>query len=93
MDRKLWRVFAGGRYKDGWMTVRVETECWRGKLGGRVGEALVRASGATPRRYLLTAGKLGVKDSRRGTRGQLVGGTVEVQLAGISFVLEARRPR
>jgi len=27
-------------------------------------------------------GSLGVNDSRRGTRGQLVGGTVEVQLAG-----------
>jgi hypothetical protein len=30
---------------------------------------------------------VGVNDSRRGTRGQLVGGTVEVQLAGIFMIL------
>ena len=41
-----WRVFAGGRYKDGWRAVRVETEWWRGKLEGRESKALVRASGS-----------------------------------------------
>ena len=33
--------------------------------------------------YLLIAGKLGENDSRRGTRGQLVGGTVEVQVVNV----------
>ena len=34
---------------------------------------------------------VGINDSRRGTRGQLVGGTVEVQLAENSFVLGGQR--
>jgi hypothetical protein len=40
-------------------------------LAGKFRRALERAIGAN----------VGVNDSRRGTRGQLVGGTVEVQLA------------
>jgi hypothetical protein len=40
----------------------------------------VRVSRSTLRDSLPTAGKLGLKDSRRSTREQLVGGTVEVQL-------------
>jgi hypothetical protein len=40
-------------------------------LAGRVRRALERGIGAS----------VGVEDSRRGTKGQLVGGTVEVQLA------------
>src|ERR1700720_1810432 len=41
---------AGGRQKankSGRRAVRVETEWWRGKLGGRLGEALVRTSRET----------------------------------------------
>jgi len=53
--------------KSGRWAVRVETKCRRGKLEETVGEAL----GAS----------VGVEYSRRGTRGQLVRGTVEVQLA------------
>jgi hypothetical protein len=34
-------------------------------------------------RYLAAAGKLGVNDSPRGTRGQLVGGPVEVQVVNV----------
>jgi len=52
-------------------------------LAGKFRRALERAIRAN----------VGVNDSRRGTRGQLVGRTVEVQLAEISFVLEARRAR
>jgi hypothetical protein len=40
-------------------------------LAGKFRRALERAIGAN----------VGVNDSRRGTRGQLVGGTVEVQVA------------
>ena len=47
--------------------------CGGGMLAGEVRRARERAIGAS----------VGVNDSRRGTRGQLVGGTVEVQLAGI----------
>ena len=43
-------------------------------LAGKFRRALERAIGAN----------VGVNDSRRGTRGQLVGGTVEVQVAGNS---------
>jgi hypothetical protein len=45
VDRKLGRVFVGGRYKDGWMAGRVETECWRGKLKEGLSETLARTSG------------------------------------------------
>ena len=62
--------------------------CGDGALAEESRRAVGRDIGASvesrpPRRYPPATGRIGVKDSRRGTRGQLVGGAIEVQVAGI----------
>ena len=57
----------------------VSGSCEDGMVAGEVRRARVRGIGGNVEVDPSTL--LGVNDSRRGTRGQLVGGTVEVQLA------------
>jgi len=59
----------------------VRGSCRDGTLAGKVKRARRRGIGANV--GLDPSTLLGVNDSRRGTRGQLVGGTVVGQLAGI----------
>jgi hypothetical protein len=60
--------------------------CRDGTLAGKVKRARGRGIGANV--GLDPSTLLGVNDSRRGTRGQLVGGTVVGQLAGIFIPAE-----
>jgi hypothetical protein len=67
----------GGSCRDGRLAREVRRACGR-DIGASVGDDPSTSIGVN------TSTALGVNDSRRGTRGQLVGGTVEVQLAGNS---------